>query len=324
MQNILITGAAGYIGSVCTYNLLKKGYKIIAFDNLSTGRYETIEKLKKYGDIDFIKGDLKNYSDILSVFKAKIDAVIHFAAYSQVGASQLNPLKYYENNVYGSINLFKTMIENDVKKIVFSSTAAIYGNPQYRPLDELHPKNPLNTYGKTKLMIENILADLERTYGIKSAKLRYFNASGASDNLEFGEKHDPETHLIPNILNMKNLKIFGDDYQTKDGSCVRDYIDVEDLAHAHILVLNYLENNNSSIELNLGTKKGYSVFEIVNFAQDITGEKINYTVEKRRDGDPETLVADNLRAKETINWQPEISIKESIKKAYEYKKRCLE
>ena len=320
MTNILITGSAGYIGSICTQRLLEEGFDVIGFDNLSTGYIETIEKLKKFNNFKFIKGDLKNFEDIKKAFENEISAVFHFAGYSQVAQSQKEPLKYYENNVCGAINLFKAMELFNVKKIVFSSTASIYGNPIKIPLDENHPKNPINTYGRTKLIIENILSDLDNTQGVKSAKLRYFNACGASDNLEFGEGHNPETHLIPNILKNQNLKVYGNNYNTPDGTCIRDYIDVEDLVDAHILALEYLNKENRSIELNLGTKKGYSVKEIIDIAQNLTNQNIKYEICPRREGDPEKLIADSSKAQKILNWKPKRTIEKSIEKAFRFTK----
>jgi len=318
MKNILITGCGGYIGSIFTQKALKNGLKIFGFDNFSTGHYKTIEKLKSYGDFTFYEGDLKNQKDLQDIFKNKIDAVIHFAGLSQVAQSQEYPSVYYKNNVLGSINLFKAMVENNVKKIVFSSTAAIYGVPKEIPIKEIHPANPINVYGQTKLIIEKILTSLDSTNNLKSAKLRYFNACGASNDCVFGEIHNPETHLIPNILKMKDLKIFGNNYPTKDGTCVRDYIDVEDIAQAHFLALEYLDNNNSSIECNLGSKNGYSVKEIINMCEKITNKKIEYKIYPPREGDSAILIADNSKAEEILGWKPKIDIKESIKKAYKY------
>ena len=321
MKNILVTGSAGYIGSICTYRLLKNNYNVIAFDNLSTGHIETIEKLKQFGTLEFIKGDLKNKEDIEKIFKNKIDAVIHFASYSQVGEGEINPIKYYENNIVGAINLFQGMIKNNVKKIVFSSSAAIYGNVEKVPIDENQPKNPVCVYGRTKLMIENILSDLFRTNGIKSAALRYFNVCGASKDFLFGEWHEPETHLIPNVLNNNNLKIFGNDYNTKDGTCIRDYIDVEDLVEAHILACKYLENNENSIQVNLGTENGNSIFDIIKLCEEEMGVKINYEILDRRLGDAPILTASNKKARKLLNWTPQRSLKDSIHCAFEYKKQ---
>ena len=321
MENILITGAAGYIGSVCAYRMLKEGYKVVAFDNLSTGHIETIEKLKQFGSLKFYKGDLRNLEEIEPAFEGNnIEAVIHFAGLSQVGESQKYPMKYYENNVLGSVNLFNAMINNNVKKIVFSSSAATYGNPVEIPIKETHVQNPINTYGMTKLITENMLSALDNRHNLKSARLRYFNASGASDDCLFGELHNPETHLIPNVLKMQGVKIFGDDYNTHDGTCIRDYVDVEDLASAHILALKYLDKYNKSLECNLGTKKGNSVKEVFELCQKVTNKKIDYEIQPKREGDPAILVADNSKAHNELNWTPECSLEQSIKKAYKFMK----
>ena len=259
MGKILVTGGAGYIGSHCVLALLENGYEVVIFDNLSTGHIETVEKLKKYGHVDFVKGDLQNLSDIKSLFNLyKTDAVIHFAAFSQVGESVKNPQKYYMNNVCGTLNLLSAMLEAGVKKIVFSSTAATYGEPEYIPIDEKHPQNPINPYGQTKLMIEKIMDDYDKAYGLKSVRLRYFNVAGADSQGRVGEWHEPETHLIPNILKStfsggQTFKMFGTDYDTKDGTCVRDYINVEDLAQAHLLALDYLNKGGETNYFNLGT-----------------------------------------------------------------------
>ena len=224
---ILVTGGAGYIGSHCVLALLDKGYDVVIFDNLSTGHIQTVQKLGKYGHVEFVQGDLQNKQDIFSVFKNySIDAVIHFAAFSQVGESVKDPQKYYLNNVCGTLNLLSSMLSYNVKKIVFSSTAATYGEPEYIPIDEKHPQNPINPYGQTKLMIEHIMDDYDRAYGLKSVRLRYFNVAGADSQNRVGEWHDPETHLIPNILKStfsdgKTFKLFGTDYGTKDGTCGR-------------------------------------------------------------------------------------------------------
>ena len=250
---ILVTGGAGYIGSHTTIALLNAGYDVVIFDNLELGHSEIIETLKniqtKGRVVNFIQGDLKNLNDIKSVFERHkdIQAVVHFAAYSQVGESVKNPQKYYYNNVFGTLNLLNAMMEFDVKNIVFSSTAATYGNAVYTPIDEKHPQIPINPYGKSKLMIENIMDDYDKAYGLKSVRLRYFNVAGADSSTRVGEWHNPETHLIPNILKStfsggKTFEMYGQDYDTKDGTCVRDYINVEDLADAHVLALKYLEN----------------------------------------------------------------------------------
>lgn len=266
---ILVTGGAGYIGSHCVMALLEQNNDVVIFDNLSTGHIETVETLKKYGPVEFQKGDLTNFDDINSVFKNyDIDKVVHFAAFSQVGESVVNPQKYYINNVCGTINLLRAMLENNVKKIVFSSTAATYGEPVYIPIDEKHPQNPINPYGQTKLMIEK----------------------------------------------------FMDDYDTKDGTCVRDYINVEDLAQAHLLALKYLDNGGETNYFNLGTNDGNTVKEVFSACEKVTEKTIPVEIKSRRAGDPASLVADNRKAKEILKWLPEHLLEESIKTAYKWEK----
>lgn len=325
---ILVTGGAGYIGSHNVIALLDAGYDVVIFDNLELGHIETVETLKNINSngrvVDFVKGDLQNLVDIKSVFeKHKIDAVVHFAAYSQVAESVKNPQKYYFNNVYGTLNLLCAMLENDVKQIVFSSTAATYGEPVYVPIDEKHPQMPINTYGKTKLMIENIMDDYDKAYGLRSVRLRYFNVAGADSQNRVGEWHDPETHLIPNILKStfsggKTFQMFGTDYPTKDGTCVRDYINVEDLAKAHVLALKYLEKGGATNFFNLGTNEGNSVKEVFAACEKVTGKEIPVDIKPRREGDPATLIADNKKAKENLGWIPEKSLNESILTAYNW------
>lgn len=323
---ILVTGGAGYIGSHNVIALLDAGYDVVIFDSLELGHLEFVEKLKKLSSkgkvVDFVKGDLQNLSDIQSVFaKHKIDSVIHFAAYSQVAESVKNPEKYYYNNVYGTLNLLRAMLENDVKRIVFSSTAATYGEPVYVPIDEKHPQVPINTYGKTKLMIESIMDDYDKAYGLKSVRLRYFNVAGADELNRVGEWHDKETHLIPNILkstfgNAKVFQMFGDDYNTKDGTCVRDYINVNDLAKAHVLALKYLENGGDTNFFNLGTKEGNSVKEVFSMCEQVTEKQIKVEQKPRREGDPASLIADNKKAKDVLCWIPEKTLEDSIRTAY--------
>ena len=323
---ILVTGAAGYIGSHCVLRLLEENYDVVVFDNLSKGHIETINKLKKYGKLEFIKGDLVNKEDIKKIFDFKIDAVVHFASLSEVENSIKEPIKYYHNNVVGTLNLLDEMIRNDVKKIVFSSTASIYGEPQYIPIDENHPKNPINPYGNTKLIIEKMLDDFDMAYNLKSVRLRYFNVAGADSNTRTGEWHDNETHLVPNILKSaivknKTFKIFGDDYNTKDGTCIRDYIDIEDLISAHILALEYLLKNKKTNCFNLGTNNGNSVKEVFDICQKVLNKKIDVKIEARRKGDPEVLVADNKKVKEVLGWNNKKSLYDSIKSAYEWEKK---
>ena len=269
---------------------------------------------------------LKNKIDIDNVFnKYKFDAVVHFAAYSQVAESVRFPQKYYENNVNGTLNLLNSMIENGVKRIVFSSTAATYGEPVYTPIDENHPQNPINPYGETKLQIEKYMDEFDKTEGLRSVRLRYFNVAGADSSFRIGEWHNPETHLIPNILKStfgdgKIFQMFGDDYETKDGTCVRDYINVEDLAEEHVLALIYLENGGETNFFNLGTNSGSSVKEVFSECEDVTGRKIKVEMNPRREGDPAVLVADNSKAKEILGWTPRKTLQQSIFTAYEWEK----
>lgn len=322
---ILITGGAGYIGSHCVAEFMKNGFDIVIYDNLSTGHSQTIETLIKYDKNhqikDFIIGDLKDYNSINEVFKKyKIETVIHFASFSQIGESTQNPLKYYYNNVVGSLNLFSAMIENNVYNVIFSSTASVYGEPKYVPIDEQHPKNPINPYGKSKMFIEDILDDFDKSYGLKSIRLRYFNVVGASHEIPIGENHVPETHLIPNILKTALEKeiefmMFGTDYNTKDGTCVRDYINIEDLARAHRLAFEHLLKYQKSEVFNIGSSQGYTVKEVFKICENAIGKKINIKECERREGDPEKLIASNKLIKEKLNWQQRYTLEESIKTA---------
>lgn len=328
---ILVTGGAGYVGSHCVLALLNAGANVVIFDNLELGHIETVETLKSIQSkgkvVDFIQGDLKNLSDIESVFeKHKIDAVVHFAAYSQVAESMKNPQKYFSNNVDGSVNLLNSMQKYGVKKIVFSSTAATYGEPVYTPIDENHPQKPINPYGETKLEIEKIMDKFDKDFGLKSVRLRYFNVAGADSLGRIGEWHEPETHLIPNILKStfgsgKTFQMFGTDYDTVDGTCVRDYINVEDLARAHVLALDYLEKDGETNFFNLGTNNGNSVKEVFSVCEKVTGKKIPVDVQPRREGDPAILVADNNKAKNILGWIPEKTLEDSISSAYNWEKK---
>ena len=325
---ILVTGGAGYIGSHCVLALLEKGYEVTVFDNLSTGHRQTITTLGHIGQdkFDFIEGDLLNPQNIAFTFNKKpIEAVIHFAAFSQVGESVANPSKYYRNNVVGTLNLLDVMKDFNVNKIVFSSTAATYGEPIRIPINEKHPQKPINPYGQTKLAIEKIMDDYDRAYNLKSVRLRYFNVAGADSKTRIGEWHDPETHLIPNILkstfgNRQTFEMFGEDYNTKDGTCVRDYINVEDLAQAHILALEYLKHGGKTDFFNLGTKEGNTVKEVFALCESITGQKIPVKTMNRREGDPAELVANNSKAQKILKWKPEKNLEYSIKTAYEWEK----
>ena len=324
---ILITGGAGYIGSHTTLEFLNSGYEVVVFDNLETGHLETIDILKKEGNLEFFKGDLKNQKDLDELFKKyNIEAVIHFAASSIVSESVKNPAKYYRNNVLGTLNLLDCMIKNNVKKIVFSSTCATYGEPKYVPLDENHPQNPINPYGQTKLMIEKIMDDYDRAYNLKSIRLRYFNVAGANSEAKIGEWHETETHLIPNILKSifekdKTFKIFGDDYNTPDGTCIRDYVNVEDLAKAHKYALLYLNKENKTDYFNIGTQEGDSVKKVFSVCREILKKEIPLEIAPKREGDPAILYANSKKAKEILNWKGEKSLKDSIKSAYEWEKK---
>lgn len=318
MKNILVVGGAGYIGSHTLKHLLDNDYNCIVMDNLIYGHKQAIDKRAK-----FIHADLLDTFSLTNVFKQeKIDAVVHFAAFAYVGESVVNPAKYYQNNVVGTINLLNAMLENNIKDIVFSSTCATYGEPQYTPIDEKHPQNPINAYGRTKLMIEQVFADYEKAYGLRHISLRYFNAAGASNDGLIGESHEPETHLIPLVLKaikgeIPAINIFGNDYDTEDGTCIRDYIHVEDLALAHRLALENLYKFSGCI--NLGTGIGTSVKEIISAAEVVSGKKcpINYT--PRREGDPARLYADNKKAKEILSWEAKYTdIKDIIKSAWDW------
>ena len=320
---ILITGGAGYIGSHTVLNLIENtDYKIIIFDNLENGHIETVNALLEINSdrIIFEKGDLRNIEDIENVFnKYSIDGVIHFAAFALVEESVQNPSKYYRNNIYGTLNLLDTMIKHNVKRIVFSSTCATYGEPTYTPIDEKHPQNPINPYGYSKLAVERIMDDYDKAYKLKSIRLRYFNVVGADEKGRIGEWHEPETHLIPNILKANNDKvftIFGDDYDTRDGTCIRDYVNVLDLAEAHRLSYEYLIKENKTDVFNIGTGEGYSVKEVFEACERVLNKKIPLEIKGRRAGDPAVLYADVGKVENILNWKSEKSLEESIKSAY--------
>ncbi|MCI5867173.1 MAG: UDP-glucose 4-epimerase GalE [Methanosphaera sp.] len=314
---ILIVGGAGYIGSHTNKALNEAGYETVVLDNLSYGHEESI----KWGE--FCKCDLANIDDVDEVFnKYDITAVMHFSSFIDVGESVTNPEKYYTNNVVNTMNLLHVMLKHNVKKFIFSSTCATYGVPQKIPLVEDHPQNPINPYGMTKLMVEKILKDYDNAYGLKSVILRYFNASGADESGEIGEWHNPETHLIPLILDAaigkrEDIKIFGTDYDTEDGTCIRDYIHVTDLADAHIRALKYLEDENTSNEFNLGNGVGFSVRQVIESAKKVTGRDFKVEETKRRPGDPAVLIGSSKKAKDTLGWNPQYTdIDDIIKTAW--------
>jgi UDP-glucose 4-epimerase len=313
-KNILVTGGAGYIGSQTVLALNEAGYNTIIFDNLVYGHKSVVPS-----DSTFVQGDLDKPEEIDAVFKHhSIDGVIHFAAYAYVGESVTNPRKYYQNNIVGTLNLLNAMIENNVKSIVFSSTCATYGLPETVPITEQEKQKPINPYGYTKLVVEQMLKDYNAAYKLNSVALRYFNACGADSKLRTGEDHNPETHLIPLVLQTAlgqrdSIKVFGNDYNTPDGTCIRDYIHTMDLASAHITALEKLMNGELSCEqINLGTGNGLSVLEIIQGAEKVTGKPIKTIIEGRRAGDPDRLVADNTKARTVLGWQAKYSDLENI------------
>lgn len=312
MKNILVVGGAGYVGSHMCKELCRKGYKPIVFDNLIYGHREFV----KWGE--FILGDLKDIEQIRLVFqKYKIDAVMHFAALAYVGESVEQPQKYYTNNVLATLNLLNIMLEFDIRHFIFSSTCATYGEPEYLPIDELHPQKPINPYGMSKLMVENILKDYSNAYDFNFVSLRYFNAAGCDPECEVGENHEPETHLIPLILDAaigkrENIKIFGVDYDTRDGSAIRDYIHVVDLAQAHILALEYLFAGNKSDIFNLGNGQGFSVKEVIDCVRKVTKMEFNVIYEGRRAGDPTSLIGSSEKIIKKLGWKPQFSELENI------------
>lgn len=324
---ILVTGGAGYIGSHTALKFLENNNDIIIFDSLENGHIEFIDFLKTRGNVTFVKGDLKNFDEINKLFdNYKIDTVLHFAGYIQVEESVQNPEKYYTNNIGGTLNLLKAMLSHEVKKIIFSSTCATYGEPQYTPLDEQHPQNPASPYGETKLIIEKILKDYNKAYGLKSIILRYFNVIGSEDNARIGEWHTPETHLVPNILKSsldedREFKIYGDNYNTPDGTCIRDYVNVNDLAQAHLLAYKYLNRENKSDVFNIGTENGISVKEIFDICEKVIGKKIPVKIVEKRVGDVEKLYANPTKAKNILGWKPTHSLEIGIQTAYKWEKK---
>lgn len=312
-MSVLILGGAGYIGSHTALELLKAGEEVVIADNLQSGHIESV-----HPDAVFYKGDIKDMNFLNKIFQNnKIDAVIHFAASSLVGESMTKPLDYYENNLYGTLTVLKSMIENNVDKIVFSSTAAVYGEPENIPIEETDRTMPSNTYGETKLAMEKMFGWAAKAHNLNFVSLRYFNACGADKSGEIGEDHSPESHLIPLILQTANgkreyISVFGNDYDTFDGTCVRDYIHVSDLADAHILAFKYLQNGGKSDIFNLGNGVGFSVKEVLKTARKVTDKKIPEVITERRCGDPAKLVASSKKAKNVLGWKPKHSDLENI------------
>lgn len=322
-MKILVVGGAGYIGSHMLKRLQNTNHEVEVLDNLSTG-FET----NTLG-FPFHKCDLADKDRVYTILQNKYDLVMHFASYINVGESYINPQKYYENNVQNTLNLLSCMIELKILNFIFSSTAAVYGEPESVPISEDQKINPVNPYGQTKAIVENILKDYDKAYGLKFMSLRYFNACGAHPDGTIGERHDPETHLIPLILQAASgrkdkVKVYGDDYPTKDGTCIRDYIHVMDLAEAHLLALEDLYQNQSSEIYNIGNNQGFSVSEIVNAAKEITQKKINIEISDRRKGDPGQLIADNNKIIKNLKWSAQYSdLKTIISSAWQWEQKLL-
>lgn len=301
---ILVVGGAGYIGSHTNKLLNQKGFETVVFDNLIYGHREFV----KWGE--FVLGDLSCKEQLRLCFKKyPVESVMHFSAFAYVGESVINPAKYYQNNVVNTINLLEVMREFGVKYLIFSSTCATYGLPETIPITESHPQRPISPYGKSKLMIEEILKDYDMAYGIRHINLRYFNAAGADPDCEIGESHNPETHLIPLAISaalgvIDSIQIFGTDYPTKDGTCIRDYIHVSDLADAHVKALEYLKNTSKSDSFNLGNSNGYSVRDVINMVAKLSKKDFRIIEAEKRAGDPAVLIGSSEKAIKTLGWSP--------------------
>ena len=312
---ILVVGGAGYIGSHTAHALRRKGQEVIIYDNLSTG-YSVLAE-----GFELVVGDISDSKKLESLLK-RVDAVMHFAAHAYVGESVENPRKYFQNNLLGSLSLLNSVMDSPVRKFIFSSTCAVYGIPVKVPMTEDNPRLPVNPYGSSKLAFEFALEAYAKAYDLRFVAFRYFNAAGADENGKIGEMHDPETHLIPAIFEAIKgkrpaLQIFGDDYPTPDGTCIRDYIHVSDLAEAHVLGLDYLYSKDS-VALNLGTGQGYSVKEVVSTIEKVVGRKVPSQMAPRRPGDPPSLVADPSRAEKLMNWEAKRSLEEIVSSAWKW------
>lgn len=305
-MNILVTGGAGYVGSVVVEKLLDNGQSVVVLDNLQQGHSQAL-----FSQAEFIHGDIRDKDTLANLFhKNRFDAVMHIAAETLVEFSMTDPRRYFESNVTASINLINAMLEHEVNRIVFSSSASVYGHPQTSPCHEQQPKVPANSYGESKLMFEHVLEWYGKAYEIRHISLRYFNAAGATTKL--GEDHHPETHLIPNVLRValghhEYVNVFGSDYETPDGSCIRDFVHVRDIANAHVLALTHLDNSVHSSAYNLGNSRGYSVTEVIEAARKLTGAHIRTKANPRRSGDPATLIAESSLARHELDWKPEYS-----------------
>jgi UDP-glucose 4-epimerase len=312
MNKTLVVGGAGYIGSNMVQHLLAIGHEVVVADNFSTG-YRNSVVGGRIVELDIADAAVLN--DLLAA--ERFNAVLHFASCIQVGESMIEPGKYYANNLSATLTLLRAMLKAGVKHFIFSSTAAVYGDPEYVPIDEAHPKNPINPYGRSKWMVEQVLEDFDRAYGLKSVCLRYFNAAGADPSGRLGERHDPETHLIPLIMQAASgrreaITVFGRDYDTPDGTCIRDYIHVADLVDAHALALDYLQQGGESAAFNLGNGNGFSVQEVIETARQVAGREIPVVDAARRPGDPPRLVANARKARSVLGWQPRFADLETI------------
>ena len=311
-MNILVTGGAGYIGAHCCQELAARGFQPVVYDNLVTGHREHV----RWGE--FFEGDIGAAARLDAVCaRFRIEAAMHFAAFIEVGESVTDPLKYYANNVAGTLQLVRALVRHGIRHLVFSSSAAVYGTPRQVPIDENHPTRPLSPYGRTKLMVETMLADCEEAHDLHWMALRYFNAAGADPAAQIGEWHEPESHLIPRILasardGERPVQVYGTDYPTPDGSCIRDYIHVADLARAHVLALEKLMAGSSGGAFNLGQGRGYSVMEVLRCAAQVTGRQFPIRTGPRRPGDPPVLIASNQKARDVLGWVPEQSSLENI------------
>ncbi len=314
-MTVLVVGGAGYIGSHAAHALKRGGYEAIIYDNLSTGHAALA------AGFELIVGEISDSSKLAAVLR-RVDAVMHFAAHAYVGESVVNPRKYFQNNVLGGLALLHAVLDSQVRKFIFSSTCAVYGVPAKVPIMEETPRSPVNPYGVTKFILEQALENYDRAYALRFVSFRYFNAAGADEEGQAGEIHSPETHLIPSAFEAIHgerpaLEIYGDDYPTPDGTCVRDYIHVNDLAEAHVLGLGYLERG-SSAELNLGTGRGHSVREVISTIERVTGQEVPKHVARRRPGDPAELVADPTRAEKLLNWKAKRSLEHIVASAWKW------
>jgi len=317
-MKVLVTGGAGYIGSITANELKKAGFEVVIFDSLENGYKKAIE------DFELVKGDIKDQELLTKTLKEhKIEAVMHFAAYIEMGESMEKPSKYFSNNTVKAVSLLEAMLAAGVKKLIFSSTAGVYGNPERVPIKEDDRKQPENPYGQSKLMTEEILQFYSRIYDLKSISIRYFNAAGATEDGKLGEAHKPESHLIPNVIRAvmedKEFTLFGDNYPTPDGTCIRDYIHVLDLAEAHILALKALQDEHKTDVFNAGTGKGYSNKEVVEMVKKVSGKDLRIKIGKKRAGDANELVADSSKLQEELNWKPKYSdLKTIVETAYKW------